>query len=612
MSLIAYREKESFEAFVKEKLAEKSGGFEIATEFSSRWIAFAQKPSDEPLAVLAHTVVIESAGGTPEAKRHFLSMISAPMRNQELGWLVIDGSPSSSAHSGETWQAGGHFDEKSILGYMERALVSLEKKIGKISPSARIEMVESMKLSHGRISSLTPLANGRHLTPCDFWKSFMLRKDPEATGCEHVRAFGTFLGIDKIRSLMEEQRRAWGECCDLYAKPLVESPYKNQPEYVRRVMEKMDIALAPGLASKKPVLLRGKPQDGKTHTARLYGNVNYGKDNVYMASFNDSTTVDSAIGGFRPAIGRAGGMEVRWVDGPIAAAFRSAQEGRKTLLILDEVFRAPAKARNFLINLLTYDHISNSYAVALDAAVKSGAHWRQEVLVAPADKLAILGTTNADINSQIDWGDDAERSRFPVVIDFNVTQADLFANIDALYAQHRFTPEAIRALKEYLTKVEQLSKDSALDGEAAIMKIGMRVACSYLDTAYENAKLAQDHPDNYLGIVVQMGIPAIAGVDQRGYAAPEQTNALKLAFDQTIGRLHKQAALSWPQVQAVEQERAEANTAQATPKPTARTKADPLNLPKRPRARGVVLPVLHNPASAGVDPSESAAVTPSR
>lgn len=582
MSLITLREEENFIKFLNEKLCQSAGDFVIEREFPAIWVPFKQVKADTPVAAQVHTVAIHSGDGTAAKKRHFLSLISMPKRSGEIGWLVIDGSPvTPRGHEGEVWQQG-IVPESDVDIWKNTALDSLEALVGGFTRyGEKIKVINGMDASKGLIRSLPPLPDGSYVTGCGFWKNFMTRRDPEATGCPHVQAFGTLLSVGRVKDIMEEQKRVWQELGVRYKTAGVESPYKGVPPHVRGVLEQLNVTMAPELEAKRPVLLRGKPQDGKTHTARMFGSREYGKENVFECHFNHATTVDSAIGCYLPMRGRNGQQEICWVDGPIAAAFRNAQNGRKTLLILDEVYRAQSRARNFLINMLTYDKMSNSYYISVDAAVSSGNGYKRETLVASADHLGILATTNAGMNSQVDYGDEAERSRFPVVIDFNVTQEDLFSSIDVLYAEHFFTSNSLTALKSYISGIKDIAKDSADLGEQAIMVPSMRVACSYLDMAYNNAKKTKDHPDNYLGISVKLGIPSLVGSNHTGYADADLMAKVNALYETTLGRLPKQPPAIWP-VETISETEPVVSAA-SLPKPPPRVKAGKIGLTVRPR-----------------------------
>jgi MoxR-like ATPase len=75
----------------------------------------------------------------------------------------------------------------------------------------------------------------------------------------------------------------------------------------------------------------------------------------------------------------------KWVDGPLARAFRMASEGRPVTLLVDEVNRMPSKFQNLFIEAINiYD--DDFYVVQN--------HLRGETLKAPRDKIQFVATAN--------------------------------------------------------------------------------------------------------------------------------------------------------------------------------------------------------------------------
>lgn len=117
----------------------------------------------------------------------------------------------------------------------------------------------------------------------------------------------------------------------------------------------------------------------------------------------------------------------RWVDGPLARAFRIAQSGQKVTLIQEEVMRLDPYHRNIWIGLM--DQVSgHELAVItgqpqapgnyylLELAGKADVQGQAEVLFAPSERLSILHTTNlGSAYTQSGQLDPALKRRFQLI-----------------------------------------------------------------------------------------------------------------------------------------------------------------------------------------------------
>ena len=89
----------------------------------------------------------------------------------------------------------------------------------------------------------------------------------------------------------------------------------------------------------------------------------------------------------------------RWVDGPLARAWRLAQNGERTVLLVDELLRLDAYHRNVLIGGLD-DVSAEELRVMLSVDVPDGRYYTLElpgageVLYAPTSLLSVICTTN--------------------------------------------------------------------------------------------------------------------------------------------------------------------------------------------------------------------------
>lgn len=92
----------------------------------------------------------------------------------------------------------------------------------------------------------------------------------------------------------------------------------------------------------------------------------------------------------------------RWVDGPLARAWRMAQAGERTVLLVDELLRLDPYHRNVLIGGL--DDMSAAEVRMMGKDVPDGRYYMldlpgaDEVLFAPTSLLSVICTTNVGSN----------------------------------------------------------------------------------------------------------------------------------------------------------------------------------------------------------------------
>ena len=103
-----------------------------------------------------------------------------------------------------------------------------------------------------------------------------------------------------------------------------------------------------------------------------------------------------------------------WKDGPIAEAFRKAQNGEKAILIIDELLRIPQRELNILLTALSPVHGKYNLRTGRILEVIDGVA-REEVLSCDTRNLFILATTNVGGQYAVDTIDPALAERFIVV-----------------------------------------------------------------------------------------------------------------------------------------------------------------------------------------------------
>jgi hypothetical protein len=159
---------------------------------------------------------------------------------------------------------------------------------------------------------------------------------------------------------------------------------------------------------KKSLIIEGAPGSGKTHLA-----MSFAKDfNNHLLQGHENIEPMDIIGYNVPALNDSGEEIKVWKDGALTAAFRDASNGIKTVLLVDEILRIPARERSAFTAALAPDP-DGYYVLATDRVidVKDGVA-KGEVLKAHKSNLCVIGTTNVGAEYDIDDIEPAFGERF--------------------------------------------------------------------------------------------------------------------------------------------------------------------------------------------------------
>jgi MoxR-like ATPase len=153
--------------------------------------------------------------------------------------------------------------------------------------------------------------------------------------------------------------------------------------------------------AKCPILLLGEQGAGKTYACRGLSS----QFDVYVElPCHSGMEARDFLGGFLP--NESGKME--WTDMGVSRAFRSAANGKSTLLLIDEIYRVPQRERSIFLTSLSpvvKPDGTMVYRLHIDRPIKAGkAQWTTEEIEAPCHLLTIVATTN--IGSQFSVTDD--------------------------------------------------------------------------------------------------------------------------------------------------------------------------------------------------------------
>lgn len=219
---------------------------------------------------------------------------------------------------------------------------------------------------------------------------------------------------------------------------------------------------------RKHVMLLGPRGLGKTFTVSKYLNA-HSIPTEFIAGSNGTESID-LLGYYVKA---ADGSLV-WMDGPLTAAFRTAQT-TKSAFFIDEILRIPARELNILIGALTpdatghYQLRTNRIVGALDGLGKS------EVLRVPTENLWAIATTNI--------GSDYDTEDMDLALSDRFRMYEMAHSIDAVRGivescnvSGKFSDKTINQLMNLYTAVEALVQAKELTNT-----INVRYLCELLD-----------------------------------------------------------------------------------------------------------------------------------
>ena len=178
---------------------------------------------------------------------------------------------------------------------------------------------------------------------------------------------------------------------------------------------------------KKHVLLQGDKGAGKTHGVFTF--VQENKLESYFIGGSESTEACDMIGEYIPmsigSIEKKGqaslfessesSLSMVWKDGPLSKAFRSARDGKKTVLIIDEMLRIPQRELSPLVSALTPTP-SNTYILGTRRAVGVvDGIAVEETIEAPCENFWVVSTTNIGASYAVEDIDEAFADRFRLI-----------------------------------------------------------------------------------------------------------------------------------------------------------------------------------------------------
>ncbi len=208
-------------------------------------------------------------------------------------------------------------------------------------------------------------------------------------------------------------------------------------------------------AFKKHLLLEGDKGGGKTYYATQWAK-NKEVEQIFIGGHEQFESIDF-LGHF---IQRKDGSLI-WKDGALSQAFRLANKGHKTVLIIDEILRIPKRELNLLISALS--PIDENYVLRTGRAVDEKDDIAiEEVLYAPVKNLWIIGTTNVGDSYAVEEIDEALIDRFKPLR--KETSANEIQNIlIEVAAGKNFHLDVVSKLMAFYKKMTHLKRTKILN-----------------------------------------------------------------------------------------------------------------------------------------------------
>ena len=209
-----------------------------------------------------------------------------------------------------------------------------------------------------------------------------------------------------------------------------------------------------------PVLVAGEAGAGKTYTARAHARDAGFDHTIEVAALPDMESRD-LIGGVAPNTTGKGSPFV-YREGPLGQAFRLASEGKSVCLIVDEIFRMPARQRAVFLTALTPDVVNCNrvYRLRTDQTDASGAPIIWE---APTNLLTVIATTNVGGEYDVEDDDPAGRERWlRVYVRCELTDVHRAVKWEAV--QKGWTMNEVTGVASIMGKVWEVSRKLKLDG----------------------------------------------------------------------------------------------------------------------------------------------------
>lgn len=261
---------------------------------------------------------------------------------------------------------------------------------------------------------------------------------------------------------------------------------------------------------KLPVLLMGDRGAGKTFFSRGLAD-EVGAELLEMG-FHAETRASAMLG--KMVLNGQGTFA--WVDGPVSRAFRLAKRGKRVVLLLDELLRAPQEQLSALLTAFSPTQrgtlkLTTGRVVAYDEDEVG----IEEVIEAPVQNIAIVATTNVGAEYAVGDLDPALQERF-FVVKMDTNEATLKRVLEAICDEKRFERSLAKRLVSFWKGMNALVLNGALS-RAPTLRV--------LSRALQRVATAEEIESSVLAETLQW-----AELDVDGQVVPEHVKAIESAW----------------------------------------------------------------------------------
>ena len=156
-------------------------------------------------------------------------------------------------------------------------------------------------------------------------------------------------------------------------------------------------------------------------------------------------------------------QDLVWLNGALSAAFKSASKGNKTVLLIDELYRIPARELSILVASLTPDNkgfftLRTRRVLGLD---EDGCGI-EEVIKVKKEYLWVVATTNVGAGYDIEEVDEALDDRF-ITIHKSAERNTIKSILESSVKERKFKTSLVSKLMEFYDKIERYRNSGELN-----------------------------------------------------------------------------------------------------------------------------------------------------